>query len=356
MRVALNAVFLDPGISGGTETYLRSLVPALRAVGVEPLVLTSRRGATALRADGLSDVVSLRADEGARLRRLAAEQIAVPRAARLRGCALVHSLGNTGPVAGGLPHVLTILDAHAWTTDALGTVSAFIYRRLIGAAARRADVLLAISQAMRDEVARTLGLDPRRFAVTPLGPGREPVEPEDLDTVRRRHDLRGDIVLCVAAKRAHKNQELLLRALPDGATLVLVGHAEAYDVRVRTLAAQLEVADRVRFLERVPDFELEALWRLAGCAALPTRSEGFGLPLLEAMRRGVPVACSDLPVLREVGGDLPHYFDPDDAGGARHAIASALRADGAAGVSRAQEFSWRACALSTRAAYERALA
>lgn len=355
MRVALNAAFLDPGVSGGTETYVRSLAPALSAVGVEPVVLTSRRGAAALRADGWSDVVGLHADEGERWRRLVAEQIAVPREARRRGCVLVHSLGNTGPVMGGIPHALTVLDAQAWTTNALSPTSAFIYRRLIGAAARRADVLLAISHAMRDEVARTVGLDPRRFVVTPLGPGRDPAEPEDLETVRRRHDLRGDVVLCVAAKRPHKNQELLLRALPEGAMLVLVGHAEAYDARLRAIAVELGMASRVRFLEHVPAAELEALWQLADCAALPTRSEGFGLPLVEAMRRGVSVACSDIPVLREIGAGVPHYFDPEDPDTARVAISRALRAEGSTGVERAGAFTWLACAHATRAAYERAL-
>ena len=71
------------------------------------------------------------------------------------------------------------------------------------------------------------------------------------------------------------------------------------------------------FADYVPDAELEALWGMAGCAAFPTRGEGFGLPVVEAMARGVPVACSDIPVLREVGGELPRCFDPGRPGGRR---------------------------------------
>ena len=80
----------------------------------------------------------------------------------------------------------------------------------------------------------------------------------------------------------------------------------------------------VVFADYVPDAELEALWGMAGCAAFPTRAEGFGMPVLEALARGVPVACSDLAVLREIGGDLPRFFDPDDPADAARKVAEAL--------------------------------
>ena len=160
-----------------------------------------------------------------------------------------------------------------------------------------------------------LGLDAAAFMVVPHGAGRLPgVERAELEHVRARYRL-GDarLVLCVGAKRPHKNQELLLRALPElpGDTVVaLVGHAEPYDRDLRRLAAELGLSERVRFLDYVPDAELESLWRLASCVAFPTLGEGFGLPVIEAMARGVPVACSDIPVLREVGGDVAQVLPP----------------------------------------------
>jgi glycosyltransferase involved in cell wall biosynthesis len=113
----------------------------------------------------------------------------------------------------------------------------------------------------------------------------------------------------------------------------------------------------VRFLEHVDDAELEGLWAVADCAAFPTRAEGFGLPVVEAMRHGVPVACSDLPVLREVGGDVPAYFDPDDAAGAAAAIVRAMADPGAVarGREHAAGFTWGETARRTLDAYERAL-
>jgi glycosyltransferase involved in cell wall biosynthesis len=360
-------MFLDPGVSGGTETYVRALVPALSEVrpDLELTVLTTGRGARALQADGLgaaARIVALGAEEGQRLRRLRAEQLGVPRACVRRGIDVVHSLGNTGPLRSPVAHVLTVLDVHFFTTSALPPVSAFAFRQLTSRAARTADGLIAISQAARREVSAVLGIAEERFTVTPLGPGRAPAaDPPPVDVVRSRHGLDGAVVvLCVAAKRPHKNQELLLRALahlPPEAVVVLAGHAEGYDLRLRELAAELGGAGRVRFLDCVDDAQLEGLWSVADCAAFPTRSEGFGLPVLEAMRRGIPVACSDLEVLREVGGDVPAYFDPDDAAGAAAAIRRALGDDRAPerGRARAARFTWEHTARLTADAYERAL-
>ena len=128
------------------------------------------------------------------------------------------------------------------------------------------------------------------------------------------------------AKRPHKNQEVLIRALPElpEVVLVLAGHAEPYEQDLRRLAAATGVADRVRFVGYVPDDVLEALWELCACAAIPTLGEGFGLPLVEAMDRGVAIAASDIPVLREVGGDVPHWFDPHNPSAAAHALAAAM--------------------------------
>jgi glycosyltransferase involved in cell wall biosynthesis len=351
MRVAFNALFLDPGVSGGTETYLRELVPALAAIGVEPRVLTTRRGAAALRADGWRDVVALPSDEGQRLRRLAGEQLGVPH--RARACDVLHSLGNTGPLRPGIPHVLTVHDLQFFTTETMGLSSTVAYRVLTRAAAARADAVITVSEAARAEIRAILGVE---ATAIPHGAGRQAAAPEDVDRVRARHALDGGpVVLCVAAKRPHKNQELLLRALPDGATLVLAGHPEAYDGRLRELAREEGVADRVRFIDAVPDPELEALWRIAGCAALPTRAEGFGLPVIEALRRGVAVACSDLPVLREVAGDAAHYFDPEDPASARAAIEHALADDGARGPARAARFTWERSARAHLEVYERCM-
>jgi glycosyltransferase involved in cell wall biosynthesis len=235
--------------------------------------------------------------------------------------------------------------------------------QVVRRAAHDADSLIAVSSAARDEICSTLGIDPSRFTVVPHGVGDVPrAEPAAEPQLRQRLGLPGGgrIVLCVAAVRPHKNQELLVRTLPrlpDDVTLVLAGRHEPYADRVREVASELGVADRLRLTGYLSDGELERLWSLADCAAFPTRAEGFGLPVLEAMARGVPVACSDIPVLREVGGDVPEYFDPSDPEAAGAAITAVLSdpGSGARGTERAGRFSWADAARGTMEAYERAL-
>ena len=99
--------------------------------------------------------------------------------------------------------------------------------------------------------------------------------------------------------------------------LVLVGSPTPHEEELRTLAQQLGAGDRVRFPGWLTDAQLEGLYRLAALFVLPSLEEGFGLPLLEAMRRDVPVACSDVSSLPEVAGDAAALFDPLRRG--RHA-------------------------------------
>jgi len=366
--VALNAMFLAPGDSGGPETYLRELVLALASEypALRVAVLTTGAGERSLRADGFGDVAALHAlpaEEYRRMRRQLAEQALVQVHARRAGADLLHSLASTGPVrTPGLRSVVTLHDVTFMHTPTFGRVTTWGMTQVMKRAARDADALIAVSRAARDEICTALGLDPGRFTVVPHGVGAVPrAEPAPDAAVRERLGLgEGRVVLCVAAVRPHKNQELLVRALPHlpgDVTVVLAGRHEGYDQRLRELAAELGVSERLRLAGYLPDPELERLWLLAGCAAFPTRAEGFGLPVLEAMARGVPVACSDIPVLREVGGEVPDYFDPADPETAARAIVAALadRERGRRGVERAGRFSWADAARGTMAAYERAL-
>jgi glycosyltransferase involved in cell wall biosynthesis len=366
VHVALNALFLDPGVSGGVETVMRGLVPALRAARPELRLttVTTRRGARALRAEGWPDVVALRADEGERLARLAAEQVALPRWCRRAGVDLLHSPASLGPAwTPGLPHVLTLHDLTFLRMATFSRLTSLAMRLSVAGAVRDADALTIGSAAARADFTELLEVPAGRLEVIHHGIDRAPVLAAPEADVRARLDL-GDarVVLCVAAKRPHKNQEVLLRALdrlPDDLVLVLAGHPEPYDAQLRALAGELGLADRVRFADWVPDADLEALWGMAAVAAFPTRAEGFGLPVAEALAHGTPVACSDLEVLREVGGELVRTFDPDSPDGCAGAIGAVLADDAwdpAAARARAARFTWAAAAERYLAVYDRVVA
>ena len=316
LRVALNAMFLDPGVSSGTETYVRGLVPEL-GQRAHVTLFTTRRGARALAGEGWGvDIVALAADEGQRLNRLAAELVSVPRRARRGGADVLHSLANTGPIRARVPHVMTIHDVNWLHEPTLPKSTTLALKLIVGPAARNAAAVTCVSHAAADEVRAALRVE--RVTVIPNGAGR----PATAAPRKPAFDVPDRFVLCVGVLRRHKNQGLLIDALehlPADVGVVLVGAHEDYAATLRERAGP-----RVVIPGYVPDAELEWLWRHAACAAFPTRAEGFGLPVVEAIERGVPVAASDLPVLREVAGDAPEFFSPDDPAGAAAAIMRAI--------------------------------
>jgi glycosyltransferase involved in cell wall biosynthesis len=365
-RVGLNALFLDPGVSGGSETYLRNLVPALVAgfPDIRFELATTRRGAIAVAAEtwgGEVGLLRLPCDDDEPVRRTLLEQVRLPRLARERRWNVLHSLSNRGPRWPSTASVVTVHDVIFFKHTTMGAVSTHGMRGAVRAAVAGADEVISVSESAADEIATTLGVSRSRITPIPHGPGRPKSASADEGVILRRHGLaQSRFILCVAAKRPHKNQGVLVEALsrlPNELELVLVGHDEGYGDELVACAERLGVTPRMRMLGYLPDDELEALWSAAACAALPTRAEGFGLPVLEALLRGKAVACSDIPVLREIAGEAAHYFDPDDPAAAAAAVQSALADPETAtrGPERAALFTWERAAQSTFAVYERAV-
>ena len=165
----------------------------------------------------------------------------------------------------------------------------------------------------------------------------------------QRMGVDGDFVLHVGTVEARKNLGILVSAFrrvraEQPTSLLLVGNLGWSHEAV--LAAVDNSAGRVRHLAFVSDEELRALYAGARLLVFPSRYEGFGLPVLEAMTVGLPVACSDIPVLREVGGTAVTYFDPDDEESIAATLTSTLTDPGRleamaeAGRERAADFRW----------------
>jgi glycosyltransferase involved in cell wall biosynthesis len=370
MKVGLNLLYLVPGETGGLETYARRLIPALAATGsdLDLIAFVNQETFDSLPReldDTPIEVVLVPTEGRSRLRRVLAEQMVLPRRARSHKLDLLHSLGSTAPARLDMTSVVTVNDViYALHPEAHTRAMRAGLRILVPLGARRADRLIAISESAAREVADVLSFQRDRIDVVHLA-GR-PVGPATSESeLRKRFEL-GDmpVVLSVSARRPHKNLPSLLRAfarLQQDAVLVLPGYSTPFENELTALAAELGIVERVRFLGWVSEADLEGLYSAAACFIFPSLAEGFGLPVLEAMDRGVPVACSNASSLPEIAGDAARYFDPlqeDEITAAMNELLSdRSQAEqlARAGIERAGTFSWERAARETITSYERAL-
>lgn len=371
LRVGFNLLYLVPG-AGGAGTYARELLPAL--LEAEPGIrltafVTTGVPDSVVQASWAREVEWVRYDvDPASRRALVTQMVEIPAAAARRHLDVLHSPANIGVLRTiRSANVVTLLDLiwlHPDTTP-LGPRERLRAKLLFTRCARAADRVLAISAATKRDLVETLRLDPARIDVTPLAVREEPVAPTPEDELRRRLGL-GDapFLLSVAQKQRHKNLQALIRALPDldgGVQLVLAGAPGGHERELRSLAAQLGVAERIRFVDWLPDADLAGLYSSAAAFALPSLIEGFGLPVLEAMRHGIPVACSDRSAVSEVANDAALLFDPLDQTAVTEALRRVLADETTRrrlverGRRRADEFSWRRTAVETLQSYRRAI-
>jgi len=370
LRVGINAVFLGEQ-AGGVGRYTLNLLAALTALDDAPELTVfagSQLPADVPREPWAGEVTWVRIPVSPQNPlNLGAQLIGIPILARLRALEVIHSPGNTGPVWSPVPTVVTLHDLiwlhhpTEWHSSRRARTST---RALATRTARASTRVLADSNAARDDFVETLGLPPEKIDVAPLAADSRAAEPEPERSLRARLGL-GDrrFVFTVAQKRRYKRLDTLIRALSEldeDTALLLVGPSTPHEKELRETALRLRVAHRVVFLDWVSDSSLETLYRACTCFVLPTIIEGFGLPILEAMSRGAPVACSRRSSLPEVAGDAALYFDPDD----QQQVTAAIRRlmdDGdlrerlaSAGSRRAADFSWRRTANATLVSYERA--
>ena len=371
VHAALNLAFLTPGEMGGLEIYARRLAAALaKRDDVQLTLLLPRMVRQEQDWAEMGRAVMLPVDPRRRSQWVLADQLHVPRAAARAGADVLHSLASTGPVAGSVRRVVTVHDLHYRTQpEAHFGLRGLGMRALVPAAARRSRRVIVPSQATADDVVRHLGIGRDRIDVIAEAPGHPPGAP-----VRSRDEVRAELgaaelplLMTVSAKRPHKNLARLLGGLAlldigRRPLLILPGYPTPHEQELRARASELGVAEHVRFLGWVSDQQLEDLYRAADAFVFPSLSEGFGLPVLEAMARGIPVATSSRTSLAEVAGDAALLFDPEDERSIAAAIDRLLHEPGladrlaAAGTRQAARFTWEATAAATVASYRRALA
>ncbi len=297
-------------------------------------------------------------------------QIALPGRIRSLGPDVAHFLYNVRPLRIGIPSLLTLYDIipRRFPADYPGLTRRKI-EAIQWAAIRSSDAFVAISQSTAADFSELYGVPANAITVTPLAPDPifYPRPQAELEAFRQRNHLPESYFLYLGSNKPHKNLPQLIRAwaaIMQNAkcrmqNLVVAGHWDDRYPEARELATALGVNDSVRFMGPVSGADLPLLVAAAKAFVFPSRYEGFGLPVLEAMASGVPVACSRAPGLSEVAGEVALTFDPDSVEEMTAVILRLATDDPLKqrlrqlGMARSAAFSWQETARLTLQAYQR---
>lgn len=353
LRIGVNALYLIPGGVGGTEIYLRSLLAALAELDrVNRYVVFACRETDADLCPAQENFLFVRQPVPARLRpaRILWEQSVLPLRAAQHGLDVLLNAGFTAPVVTPCPSVTVFHDLqHKRHPEYFRPFDLPFWRLFLWLAAHRSRLILVDSEATRADLLRYYRIRESRVRVVPLG-----VDPAFFSLGReRRAEAEQPFILCVSTLHPHKNLDRLLAAfarLRPGRPrlrLVVAGlrgfHARAIEQRV----AELGLQAGVELTGWIPRERLYELYRTALAFVYPSRFEGFGLPVLEALAAGLPAACSNIEPLASLAGGAALLFDPhcEDQIAAcltRLLEDEQLRAElSRRGPERAAQFSWR---------------
>ena len=336
MRIGVNALYLIPGGVGGTEIYLRNLLTALASVDRDNQysVLTNRE--TTDLTPAAPNFTTLQQNVNARNRpaRILHEQLSLPTGA----FDVLFNPGFTAPAFSRCRQVTVFHDLqHVRHPEHFRWFDLPFWQLLLWTSARRSHRLIAVSESTRRDLLDHYGVD---ATVIPHG-----VEPEFFKLQRAPEKF----ILCVSTLHPHKGIESLLAAFADFRRrapefrLVLAGMRGFAAERIQSLAG-----DGVEITGWIPRAQLLDLYRRAWAFVYPSTFEGFGMPVLEAMAAGVPVACSGIPPLREVAAGCALYFEPGQPALDRICFDTDLRESLARTArDRASAFTWEAAGRKT---------
>ncbi len=373
MRIAINAWFLDQ-LGTGSGQYLNGLLRAMPGVGPEhQFLLVTPPGIPERQIPGLQlEFWPFESERwGSRLGKVLFEQIAFPRVCRQWGADVAHVPYWGSSLWPGVPTVVTVHDLIPLLLPAYrGGPPVRLYTRLVAAAARRAAIVLTDSKASKGDIEQHLGLPPESVRCIYLAAGEQfspKPEPDD-DLFREIYEIPQRYVLYLAGHDERKNLESVVEAFAtvaqsdDDVTLVIGGklpdRAKPPFYDPRPLVEAVGIGDDVLFPGWVDEAHAPALYRGAACAVFPSRYEGFGLPVLEALACGAPLITSNTSSLPELLGDSGFALDPDDTDGLAGAMLACLVDEPLAaelrrrGPEQAAKFTWEQTARETLAAYQ----
>ncbi len=377
MHIAFNGWFWDQPNTGSGQ-YVRHLLPALRRVAPElrmTLVLPPHNPTP----DDLPNDVTIVTTRGGsgNLGKVWFEQRTYPRVVRRVGADIAHVPYWGPPLSSPARLVTSILDVIPLVIPAYSAgFTRQLYTSLVSAGARGSAHILTISDAAKADIVTHLGVPEAMITTTPLAVddhyhprlGAE----RDADA-RRKYNLPDNFVLYLGGFDARKqvNQLLLAwtyvqQAEGENVQLVIGGREPQWGSPMfpdlRKYAADLDINESIRWIGYVDEADKPSLYRLAKVFVFPSRYEGFGLPVLEAMASGTPVVANDVSSIPEIVGDGAYLVPSGDSRKMAGAILALLLQESLRdslinqGLARATHFSWRKTAKATLDVYERVLA
>ncbi len=379
MRIGIDARFLTHPQPGGFKTYTEQLVRAL--LDVDPdneyvlyidrppdpgMTMPAAANATVRIVPGTAPFIGMPWRE----------QIGLTIQAKRDRIDVLHSLCLTAPLYAPCPLIVTIHDTiwmfpHRFTRQQKRVKRSLMdvyYQYVPKAVTRRASAVVTVSQDARAAIVRHLGIPAHRVFVTyeAAAPIYRVLDRQyAINAVQQKFGLRESFILAIGSADPRKNIVTLLRAYALLPKDVRANHELAIVWTHPLLAESVAVEARmcgieahVRFLHNVSNDDLISLYNAAALFVFPSRYEGFGLPILEAMACGAPVIAANNSSIPEVAGDAAVLVDADDSTTMARAIERLLgdealcREMSARSLKRAAAFSWQRCARETLAVYQ----
>lgn len=378
-RVGINLMWMVPGVVGGSETYtvrlLKGLAERSSELDYTLFALPQFAHAHPELARTFRTIYAPLRGKLKPARVVAGEHMWMAWQCRRLQIDLVHHAGGVIPLVRPGRPVLTIHDLQYLYYPEYFTRPKLEYlKTMMPRSAEAARMILTPSEFTRRSVIERLNIDPSVVVVVPHGISPQE-RSEPAPDIRERYEIRGPFFLYPASTFPHKNHLLLVEAFakllethPE-AMLVLTGAkgstewgtARSIEVGLAEEIRQLGIGEQVRRLGYVPSRDLDALYDEAEAVVFPSRFEGFGAPILEAMSRSCPVIAADATAIPEVVTDGGYLVSPDNADQWCQAMSEMLEDDetrarlGKAGVERARDFTWSRSADILEDAYRHAL-
>ena len=361
-RIAVNLLHLLPGGVGGTEQYVERTLSAFARHGPDDIVpvlfVFFGRPDDHPELCETFETVVCPIDGTNRPLRIAAESTWL--ANRTQGFAAIHHLGGRRPAATVRPAVVTVydlqpLDHPDWFSPTKRAFLGWSLPRTL----RSADVVVVLSERVSRQVIDRFGVDPDRVVVVPCGTDHRADSPAET--------TRAPVVIYPAVTHHHKNHAMLIEAFarvagrhPD-ASLVFTGAPGPADAEVRATAKASGIGPRVTFTGSIPEGDLASIMASATLLAYPSRYEGFGIPVLEAMATGVPVIVAAGTAAADLATSAGVVLEPDDVAGWAEEIDLLIADSGyrrqvaRSGLVRASNYTWEASARQLERAWRIAL-